>query len=85
MEIEAEKLRIINKEVAQILSTQSWFQLHGMELFTLFCRIVLFGAGFFVVYIFSSWWKILGLIVMSYAYYGIGITGTHESRHNSFV
>lgn len=83
---------LTNKDYAELSSLiqskvrgLSWWQLHGYESLMLFFRFVLFFAGFTLFA--SGHWigLVLGMVVMSYAYTGIAITGTHETSHLSYV
>src|SRR3990167_2501883 len=74
----------LSTEVKKILDKQSWFQRYGMEILFLLIRVVLFVLSF---WIFSQpgWGaKIIGMLLISYNFYGIAITGTHEAGHRSW-
>ncbi len=75
----------LSQEVRGFLKSQSWWQLHGVEVGIFLARVALFAGALAVFAQKGIWYKIIGLIVASYAYFGIGITGTHEASHGSFV
>lgn len=90
MEIEdilsKKNFQLLSREIQQVLSSQTWLQLHGWEWLIFVIRLVLFALAF--------WWfavadslaiRLLALVLLSYLYYGIGITGTHETGHRSFT
>ena len=79
----------LSEEVINLIKKQDWMQKYGFEWAILFFRIIGFCLGF---YIFTNtvtntgiFYKVLGMIVLSYFYYGIAITGIHETSHRSFV
>ena len=75
----------LSKEVHEVIKAESWWQKHGHEFLVFFLRLALFAAGFFVFAQVGWVYKIVGMAVLTYAFYGIGITGTHETRHSSFT
>ncbi len=75
----------LTAEVKQILDPLSWTDRHGREFVLLGVRIALFALGF-AIFALPGWVaKAVGMIVISYFYYGITITGTHETGHRSWV
>ncbi|MBI3626467.1 hypothetical protein HY224_00275, partial [Candidatus Uhrbacteria bacterium] len=72
-------------EVKKILDKQSWLNRHGKEFLMLGLRLLGFALGFFIFAHHGGAYKIIGMIVISYFFYGIGITGTHEAGHRSWV
>lgn len=74
----------LSSKVNALLKRQSWFELHGRELLVLALRIALFTIGFLIFAQRGLLATIVGMITLSYAYYAIGISGTHESRHGAF-
>jgi len=72
-------------KVNKLLKSQSWFQRYGVEFLVLGFRFVLFALSLWI-FSFPGWiFKIVGMLMLSFNYYGIAITGTHETRHNSFA
>jgi fatty acid desaturase len=74
----------LSGEVRQVVRRLSWWQRHGVELSIFILRVFLWIAGFFIFAQPGWWWKIIGMIILSYGFYGIGITGSHETAHRSF-
>jgi len=75
----------LSSRVQELIKQQSWWQLHGQEWVNLAIRLACFAASF-IVFAQPGWaWKTIGILLLSYFYYGIGITGTHETSHLSFV
>ena len=74
----------LSKEVQNLIKTQNWLQRHGKEWGMFFVRALIWIGAFLVFIQPGVFFKIFGLILLSYAYYGIGITGTHESSHLAF-
>lgn len=74
----------LSKEVQKIIAKYNWFGRHGFEFIVFGVRVLVFALGLYIMS-FPFFWKILGLAIVAYAYYGIAITGTHESRHNGLV
>lgn len=83
--LEKQKLDHLTQDINVLLKKQTWLDQHGYELLIFFARVLLFAIGFLVFAQQGIIYKITGMLLLSYAYYGIGITGTHETRHNSFV
>lgn len=63
----------------------SWWQRHGMESVAFLARLALFTFGYFIFsrggWLFGS----IGMVILSYSYTGIAITGTHETSHLSYA
>lgn len=76
--------RSISRKVHSILNSCSWMQLHGYEFITFFLRVFGFVSGFIIFMQVAVIFKIVGIIIMSYCYSGIVITGIHETSHESF-
>ena len=75
----------LSGEVREILKKQTWWQQHGYEAVFFFLRLTLFALGL-LIFAQNGWpEKIIGMLIASYAFYGVGITGTHETRHSSFA
>ncbi len=74
----------LSEEISRALAGMSWWQKHGRESLHFFLRALLFCAGFLIFTHSALGWRAFGIAVMSYAFYGIAITGTHESSHGSF-
>ncbi|HXT02208.1 MAG TPA: fatty acid desaturase [Elusimicrobiota bacterium] len=75
----------LSRRVKEHADRQGWLQAHGCELAVFAARALLFLGGYWLCaagggLVFAS-----GLAVMSYAYYGIAITGVHESSHRAFA
>ncbi|OGY80019.1 MAG: hypothetical protein A3B74_05180 [Candidatus Kerfeldbacteria bacterium RIFCSPHIGHO2_02_FULL_42_14] len=85
IQLSQKNFEALSEKVHNIVKTQNWWQRHGMEFVYLLLRILLFASGFLIFAQTGILFKIFGIIIISYAYYGIGITGTHETRHNAFV
>jgi fatty acid desaturase 6 len=77
--------RELSAEVKEIFDRQSYWQAHGWELLIFAARVLLFALGYAVCCRLDHWGRAAGVVLMSYAYYGIAITGVHESSHNAFV
>jgi fatty acid desaturase len=77
--------RELSKEVKAIFDRQTYLQAHGFELLIFGGRVLLFGLGYALCCRLDHWGRAAGVAVMSYAYYGIAITGVHESSHKAFV
>ncbi len=75
----------LSKEVRNLVSTQSWWSRHGQEWVALFARLALFALGYGIFTVPGAIFKIIGIVILSYAYYGIGITATHETSHLAFT
>ena len=83
--IEKRHLKALTRIVQEELQRLGWWQIWGKELLTFGTRLVLFTLGFFIFSLHGIIPKTTGIFILSYAYYGIAITGTHETRHTSFV
>lgn len=57
----------------------------GYEVLYTFVRFSLYAAGLQLFFFEGRLSKALAMVIMSYAYYGLVITGTHETSHNCFV
>ena len=73
------------KEVRARARGETWRDRRGYELLFIGLRLGLYGLGAALFFIDDLLVKALAVLVMSYAYFGIVITGTHEARHNSLV
>ena len=78
------QLKTLTKKIKTIIDSQTWFQKHGSELFVFGCRIFGFIASLFLFSLEGVIPKLIALVPLSYFYYGIGITATHETSHRSF-
>lgn len=76
---------VLSREVKALAGRTGWLEAHGVELLIFGLRGLLFAAGYALCARGGRWPFVGGLLVMSYAYYGIGITGVHEASHGSFV
>ncbi len=89
MEIEdllsKKNFQLLSKEIQEVLNNQTWFQLHGFEWLFFLLRSIAFAAIFVCFALTDGWLRLLTLIPLSYLYYGIGITGTHETSHRAFT
>jgi fatty acid desaturase 6 len=75
----------LSDRVQTTIRGRGWFDRHGYESVMLFLRVALF-AGAFSLFALPSWpARIVGMILLSYAYTAIAITGTHETSHLSYV
>ena len=75
----------LSKEVHELIDSQTWMQKYGYEWLIFFLRILGFTIGFLIFSQKGIFYKIFGMLILSYFYYGITITGVHESSHKSFV
>ncbi len=75
----------LSKEIDALLKGLSDSQIYRWELLVFAGRLILFAAGYAVFAVQTPVGIALGLGVMAYAYYGIGITGVHEASHKTFV
>lgn len=76
----------LSKDVNQTVSQYSWLGQYGNEFLWFGLRLALFFAGFGLFSLSHTWWtRLASIAIIAYAFYGVGITGTHESRHNAFV
>lgn len=84
-EISPQAFTVLSQAVQKEVRKYSWFGQYGYEWLFFGLRALLFAGGLFIMS--APYWlgTVLGLIVASYAFYGIAITGTHESRHNAYV
>lgn len=63
----------------------SWWYRHGMETVSFLVRLSLFGLGY-VIFARGGWVAgSIGMILLSYAYTAVAITGTHETSHLSYA
>ncbi|MBI4144287.1 fatty acid desaturase [Candidatus Woesearchaeota archaeon] len=67
------------------LLQQSWFRVYWRGVFSVFLKIVIFVLGYFVFSVHGLIFKILGLLLLSFAFYSISVIGIHSSGHNSLV
>lgn len=78
--------RQLAKEVKAVTQQATWLEQHGYELLVFGFRLLLFIGGIVLLNVGATvWLQGIGLIVASFGYYGIAITGTHETKHNSFT
>lgn len=75
----------LSVEIHARLKQENWWQKHGFEFFIFFLRCACFALSFLIFSQDAWFFKIVGMIFLSYFFYGIGITGTHETRHSSFT
>ncbi len=74
----------LSKEVNGVLKQYSWFGQYGFEWLTLALRLGAFALCFWVMSLSTlSFW--LGFPLLSYLFFGIAITGMHQSRHNGYT
>lgn len=83
--IHSKKFAALSREVNELVKQQSWYSLHGAEVIKFLARFALFIAGFGVFLAPHIITRLMGLIVMSYAFTGIAISGIHEASHKSFA
>src|SRR5579872_5844890 len=75
----------LSREVQALVRGLPASEHHAWEMAIFAGRAALFAAGV-ALYARTGWAsQLAGIVVMAYAYYGIGITGVHEASHNSFV
>lgn len=67
------------------LLRQSWLKMYARGFFSIFIRFVLFVLGFLVFVQQGLILKIIGLLLLSFAFYSISIIGIHSSGHNSLA
>lgn len=75
----------LSRDVQERVRSLSWFERHGHEWIVLGLRGALWLSALAVFFQQGIVFKIIGLVVLSYSYYGIAITATHETAHQSFV
>lgn len=75
----------LSDKVRQIINKQNWFTMYGTEWAVFLLRAAGLGLGFWAFSLTGWIFKIIGLVVMSYFYFGIGITGTHEAGHRTLA
>lgn len=83
--LSSQSFAALSREVQKIVSKYKWFGQHGFEFIMLILRVGVYAGGLYMMSFPHVSAKIIGLAVVAYGFYGIGITGTHESRHNGFV
>jgi len=74
----------LSHDVFTALKKENWLQRNGMEIVSLLLRLLGICAGFFIFMIQGIFFKIIGMIIMSYFYTGIVVTVTHGSSHGTF-
>lgn len=75
----------LSKQVQEVVKKFSPNEQYTRELLIFGLRLLLFIGGFLLFSTPILLVKIFALITISYAYFGIGLTGTHETAHRSFV
>src|SRR5579885_1075403 len=75
----------LSREVQSLVRQLPISEHHAWEMAIFLGRLGLFAAGVALYAQAAPAFQLAGILVMAYAYYGIGITGVHEASHNSFV
>jgi len=75
----------LSRRVQARIKGFTWLDRHGYESLMFFIRFGLFILGFVLFAWPSLVYRVLGMLVLAYAYTGIAITGTHETSHLSYV
>lgn len=70
-------------EVKKKMDKQRWLQLYGFEFIWFLVRLFILAMSFLLFINSGIWYKIIGMLGLSYTYYGIGISGNHEAGHRS--
>ncbi len=76
-------------ELSSLVQTKvrdlGWWQLHGYEGLMFLIRLGIFFLGYWIFSLGGWATNIFGMIIMSYAYTAVAITGTHETSHLSYA
>lgn len=75
----------LSARVQALVKGLSWWQRHGYESLMLVLRLALFAGGYVIFSQGGFVWGAAGMFVLSYAYTGIAITGTHETSHLTYT
>lgn len=74
----------LSKEVNLVVKEYNWFGQYGFEWLTLAFRLGVFALIFWFMAQ-SRIWFFVGFPFLSYLFFGIAITGMHQSRHNGYT
>jgi fatty acid desaturase len=81
--VSQEQFRELSKRVQIVLSHQKK-RGYRFELLAFFVRLGLYACGI-LLFSFGGWlFQLIGLVLASFGFYAVAITGTHETRHGCF-